>query len=97
VTWRPALTRRLSLLIAPPCLALAVLGAGCSRLADPRAGGPPATPVEAVTLAEHPVEQATEFVGVVKSRQSTIVQPQVEGIVTRILVAPGTGCDRVRR
>lgn len=93
MTWRPALTRRLSLLIAPPCLALAVLGAGCSRLADPRAGGPPATPVEAVTLAEHPVEQTTEFVGVVKSRQSTIVQPQVEGIVTRILVRSG---DRVR-
>jgi RND family efflux transporter MFP subunit len=93
VTWRPALTRRPSLLIAPLCLALAVLGAGCSRLADPRAGGPPATPVEAVTLAEHPVEQTTEFVGVVKSRQSTIVQPQVEGIVTRILVRSG---DRVR-
>ena len=93
MTWRPALTRRPSLLIAPPCLALAVLGAGCSRLADPRAGGPPAMPVEAVTLAEQPVEQTTEFVGTVKSRRSTIVQPQVEGFVTRILVRSG---DRVR-
>jgi len=93
VTWRPALTRRPSLFSVPPCLALAVLAAGCARLADPRAGGPPATPVEAVTLAEHPVAQTTEFVGVVKSRQSTIVQPQVEGIVTRILVRSG---DRVR-
>jgi RND family efflux transporter MFP subunit len=49
-------------------------------------------PVEVVTLAERPVEQATEFVGVVKSRQSTTVQPQVEGFVTRIRVRSG---DRV--
>jgi RND family efflux transporter MFP subunit len=50
-------------------------------------------PVEVVTLAERPVEQATEFVGTVKSRRSTTVQPQVEGFVTRILVRSG---DRVR-
>jgi RND family efflux transporter MFP subunit len=49
--------------------------------------------VEAVTLAERPVEQSTEFVGTVRSRQSTTVQPQVEGFVTRILVRSG---DRVR-
>jgi RND family efflux transporter MFP subunit len=45
-----------------------------------------------VTLAERPVEQMTEFVGVVKSRQSTNVQPQVEGFITRIRVKSG---DRV--
>jgi RND family efflux transporter MFP subunit len=49
-------------------------------------------PVEVVTLAERAVEQTTEYVGVVKSRQSTAVQPQVEGIVTRIRVRSG---DRV--
>ena len=49
-------------------------------------------PVEVITLAERPVEQATEYVGVVKSRQSTNVQPQVEGFVTRIRVRSG---DRV--
>jgi RND family efflux transporter MFP subunit len=48
--------------------------------------------VEAVTLAEHPVERTTEFVGTVKSRRSTTVQPQVEGFVTRILKTAG---DRV--
>jgi RND family efflux transporter MFP subunit len=53
-------------------------------------------PVEVVTLAERAIEQTSEYVGVVKSRQSTAVQPQVEGIVTRIRVrsgarvAPGT-------
>jgi RND family efflux transporter MFP subunit len=50
-------------------------------------------PVEVVTLEERPVEQATEFVGTVKSRRSTLVQPQVEGFVTKILVRSG---DRVR-
>jgi len=49
-------------------------------------------PVEVVTLEERPVEQTTEFVGVVRSRQSTTVQPQVEGFITRILVRSG---DRV--
>ena len=93
LTWRPALTRRPSLLIAPPWLAFAILAAACAPRADPRASGPPAMPVEVVTLAEHPVEQTSEFVGIVKSRQSTIVQPQVEGFVTRILVRSG---DRVR-
>jgi RND family efflux transporter MFP subunit len=40
-----------------------------------------------------PVEQTTEFVGTVKSRRSTTVQPQVEGFVTGILARSG---DRVR-
>ena len=39
------------------------------------------------------MEQTTEFVGTVKSRRSTTVQPQVEGFVTRILVRSG---DRVQ-
>jgi RND family efflux transporter MFP subunit len=50
-------------------------------------------PVEGVKLEARPVEQTTEFVGTVKSRRSTTVQPQVEGFVTRILVRSG---DRVR-
>ena len=50
-------------------------------------------PVEVVILAERPLEQTTEFVGTVKSRRSTTVQPQVEGFVTRILVRSG---DRVQ-
>ena len=47
-----------------------------------RGGGPPAMAVEIVTLEPKPVEQITEFVGTVKSRQSTTIQPQVEGFIT---------------
>jgi RND family efflux transporter MFP subunit len=73
-------------------LAAAVAAAACKGGAARPAGGF-AMPVEAVTLVEHPVEQTTEYVGTVKSRRSTTVQPQVDGIVTRILVRSG---DRVR-
>ena len=67
--------------------ATAVAAACSGRAAAP--GGRPAMPVEVVILAEHPVEQTSEFIGTVKSRRSTTVQPQVEGFVTRILVRSG--------
>jgi RND family efflux transporter MFP subunit len=57
------------------------------------AGGPPPTAVEAVTLATKPVERTGNFVGVVRSRRTTTLQPQVEGFVTAIHVKSG---ERVR-
>jgi RND family efflux transporter MFP subunit len=56
-------------------------------------GDMPPMPVTIVTLAPKPIEQISEFVGTVKSRQQTTVQPQVEGFITRIAVKSG---DRVR-
>ncbi len=50
----------------------------------------PPMPVEMVELKLAPVEQSSEYVGVIKSRRSTTIQPQAEGIVTRILVTSGT-------
>jgi RND family efflux transporter MFP subunit len=47
-------------------------------------------PVQLVTLQSKPVEDAGSFVGTIKSRRSTTVQPQAEGILTRILVRSGT-------
>ena len=56
-------------------------------------GGPAmAVPVEMVTLAETPIEQIGEFVGTIKSRRSTTIQPQAEGFLLKILVKSG---DRV--
>ena len=79
-------------LITPSVLFLAVAaGAACGKSAAP-GGPPPALPVEAITVAMKPVEQTTEFVGTVKSRRSTTVQPQVEGFITRIMARSG---DRV--
>jgi RND family efflux transporter MFP subunit len=54
----------------------------------------PAMGVEVVTLATRPVEEVTEYIGTVKSRRSTTIQPQVEGFLTRIVARSG---DRVRQ
>jgi len=70
----------------------AALAGSCSRRAARPAAPPPAA-VEAVTLQARPIERASEYVGTVKSRRSTTIQPQVEGFVTKILVRSG---DRVQ-
>jgi len=46
-------------------------------------------PVDIVTLAPKPVEQSSDFVGSVKSRRATTIQPQVEGFLTDIPVKSG--------
>ena len=80
--------------VAAAVVVLASLGAArCGGGTPARAGGPPPAAVEAITLEATPVERTSEFVGTVKSRASTTIQPQVEGIITRILVTSG---DRVK-
>jgi RND family efflux transporter MFP subunit len=49
----------------------------------------PPMPVQLLTLEARPIEQAGEFIGTIKSRRSTTIQPQAEGFLTRILVTPG--------
>jgi RND family efflux transporter MFP subunit len=55
----------------------------------PPGGGMPAMAVEAVTLTARPVERTNDYVGTVKSRRSTTIQPEVEGFITRIIARPG--------
>lgn len=54
-----------------------------------RGGAPMGMPVEMVTLALQPLEESSEYVGTVKSRRSTTIQPQVEGFLTRLSVTSG--------
>jgi RND family efflux transporter MFP subunit len=76
------------------CLAFAV---GCGRTTPEGgpggAGAMPPADVKMVTLSPKPVPRTSEFVASIRSLASTTVQPQVEGIVTRVLVRSG---DRVR-
>ncbi|HEX2443844.1 MAG TPA: efflux RND transporter periplasmic adaptor subunit [Vicinamibacterales bacterium] len=78
---------------APVVAFLASASAGCSGEqsgeAAPGAGGPPAMDVKVVTLAEKPIPQSSEYIATLKSLRSTTIQSQVEGIVTRVLVASG--------
>ncbi len=77
-----------SLLLATAS-AVACGGAEPAAPGGPPGGGMPPMPVEAITLANKPVEQVSEFVATLKSRRSSTIQPQAEGHLTRIAVRSG--------
>ena len=58
-----------------------------------RGGAPPAAGVTVVTLTETPIELSSDFISTVRSLNTTTIQPQVDGRVTRIYVKSG---DQVR-
>ncbi len=60
----------------------------------PPGGQMPAMPVQMITLGEAPIERTSDFVATIKSRQSTTIQPQAEGFVTRIAVRSGQRVSR---
>jgi RND family efflux transporter MFP subunit len=66
---------------------------GCSgKAATPQAGGFPAMPVKVLVAKPVPVSDSSEYVATLKSRDSAVIMPQVEGVLTQILVHSG---DRV--
>jgi RND family efflux transporter MFP subunit len=70
-----------------------VAAAACGRSeSNPAAAAMPPTDVTAITLAEKPTPNASEFVATIQSLRSTTIQPQVEGFVRQIMVKSG---DRV--
>jgi RND family efflux transporter MFP subunit len=70
-----------------------VVGLGCGDTKSAKAGGgPQAMPVKVKTAAPASVSDFTEYVATLKSRDSAIVMPQVEGIITEIFIHSG---DRV--
>jgi RND family efflux transporter MFP subunit len=75
-------------------LAAAGVGIGCSNNAaqNPQAAGPSAMPVKVQESRAVPVNDSTDYVATLKSRDSAVIMPQVEGIVTKIYVHSG---DRV--
>jgi RND family efflux transporter MFP subunit len=88
---RPA-RRRLRVLVSAAALCLAALAApGCTGGRQAAAGPPPMGPVAVSlqTVEPKPVDQSTEFVATLRSRRSSEIRPQVEGIITRILVRSG--------
>jgi RND family efflux transporter MFP subunit len=51
--------------------------------------GPPPMPVQLATVRQSDIEDATEYVAVLESLRSTLIQPQVDGQITRIDVQSG--------
>lgn len=71
---------------------------GCQSGGDKNAAaagpGGQAMPVQVETAAKKPVKDETEFIGTIRSLNSAVMQPQVEGYLTKILVHSG---EKVRR
>src|ERR1043165_6293076 len=54
------------------------------------AGPPPAMPVKVQVAQAQPVGDYTEYLATLKSRNAAVIQPQVDGNVTKIFVTSGT-------
>jgi len=74
------------------CLILMGLAvAGCKKPAAPTGpgAGMQGLPVQTVAVTLAPVAQSSEYVATIKSRRSATILPQVNGILTQILVRSG--------
>src|SRR3984885_10362052 len=76
--------------IAPGALlALLLSTAGCGNSKAAKADAPQAMPVKVQTAKAEKIDDTTEYVATLKSRDSAVVMPQVEGIITQIYVHSG--------
>ena len=70
--------------------AIGLVGCGEKSHADnAAAGAPQAMPVQVIVARPRPITDTTEYLALLKSRHSSIINPQVEGQVTKILVKSG--------
>ncbi|MGB2591429.1 MAG: efflux RND transporter periplasmic adaptor subunit [Candidatus Acidiferrum sp.] len=83
-------TRPNAALTVLACAALGAAGCGQKTSAGaPGVGGPPAMPVQVQIAQSIRIPDTTEYLSVLKSRQSAMINPQVEGQITKILVKSG--------
>src|SRR5271163_296454 len=69
-----------------------MMAVGCGQKTSaggPGAGGPPAMPVQVLVAQSVRIPDTTEYLSVLKSRQSAVINPQVEGQITKIFVKSG--------
>jgi len=80
----------MSCLILPGVLLSALLlTAACSNNKEAKAAAPQAMPVKVQTAKAKKIDDTTDYVATLKSRDSAVVMPQVEGIITQIFVRSG--------
>jgi len=70
-------------------LTVLLLTVACGNDKSAKAAAPQAMPVQVKTAALQKVDDTTEYVATLKSRDSAVVMPQVEGIITQIFVHSG--------
>jgi RND family efflux transporter MFP subunit len=86
------LTKTPSLILSAGLLAAILFTTACGDSKEAKAAAPQAMPVKVQTAKDQKVDDTTEYVATLKSRDSAVVMPQVEGIITQIFVHSG---DRV--
>ncbi len=78
-----------SLLIAGLAASGITLACSSNAAQNPHASGPVGMPVKVLEARAVPVSDANEYVATLKSRDSAVIMPQVEGQVTQIFVHSG--------
>ena len=78
-----------ALSLAVGTMALALTLTACGNKGAAKAAGPHAMPVKVKTAELQKVDNTSEYVATLKSRDSAVVMPQVEGIITQIFVRSG--------
>src|SRR5437763_8147558 len=78
-----------SVLIAGLAGSLLTLACSSNSAQAPPAGAGGGMPVKVQEAKDVPVSDATEYIATVKSRDSAVIMPQVEGQVTAIMVHSG--------
>ena len=79
-------------LILPVALLAAILfttACGDSKDAKAAAAAPQAMPVKVQTAQDQKIDDTTDYVAILKSRDTAVVMPQVEGTITKIFVHSG--------
>jgi RND family efflux transporter MFP subunit len=77
-------------IILPGAFLVALLASvGCGSSKGAKAAAPQAMPVKVQTAKAQKVDDTTDYVATLKSRDSAVVMPQVEGIITQIFVHSG--------
>jgi len=78
-----------SLLLPGALLAALLITTACGKGKAAKADAPQAMPVKVQTAKAQKVDDTTDYVATLKSRDSAVVMPQVEGIITQIFVHSG--------
>ena len=78
-----------SLILSVGLLSAFLLATACGNSKEAKAAAPQAMPVRVQTARAERVDDTTDYVATLKSRDSAVVMPQVEGIITQIFVHSG--------
>src|SRR6266852_1684526 len=77
------------LIMLPVLMAALLFTTACGDSKGAKAAAPQAMPVKVQTAKAQKVDDTTDYVATLKSRDSALVMPQVEGIITQIFVHSG--------